>query len=55
MTLGDIQKYGSRYYPLYMTMQNLLRQDSLTEMYVTKAQFDIKLPAGIFTERNLKK
>jgi len=55
MTLSNIEKYGDRYYPLYMTMQNLLRQDSLTEMYVTKAQFDVKLPAGIFTERNLRK
>lgn len=54
-TLSRIEKYGERYYPLYMTMKNLLRKDSLTEMYVTKAQFDLKLPAGIFTQRNLKK
>lgn len=54
-TLSRIEKYGKRYYPLYMTMKNLLRKDSLTEMYVTKAQFDLKLPAGIFTQRNLKK
>ena len=55
LILGDIKKYGKRYYPLYMTMQNLLRKDSLTEMFVTKAQFDIRIPAGTFTQRNLKK
>ncbi|MEA3492944.1 MAG: outer membrane lipoprotein-sorting protein [Candidatus Margulisiibacteriota bacterium] len=54
-TLSDIKRFGKRYYPLYVTMKNMLRKDSLTEMFVTKAQFDVRLPAGIFTQRNLKK
>ncbi|MBU0671613.1 MAG: outer membrane lipoprotein-sorting protein [Candidatus Margulisbacteria bacterium] len=53
--LGDVRKYGSRYYPTYISMQNLLRSDSLTEMVVTKAQFGIRIPKDTFTQRNLKK
>jgi outer membrane lipoprotein-sorting protein len=55
MTLGDIQKFKKRYYPRYYTMQNLLRKDSLTEMIITKAEFDIKIPKDTFTQRNLRK
>lgn len=55
MTLGNIKKYGQRYYPTYMRMQNLLRKNSMTEMFVTKAQFGIGIPKATFTQRNLKK
>jgi outer membrane lipoprotein-sorting protein len=55
MVMGDIERFGYRYYPMYMSMKNLLRKDSSTEMFVTKAQFNVKLPYGIFTQRNLKK
>jgi outer membrane lipoprotein-sorting protein len=55
MTMGDVGKFGARYYPMYMTMRNLLRQDSLTEMYTTKAEFDIPVPPETFTEGNLSK
>ena len=55
MTLADVRKYGRRYYPTYIAMSNLLRSDSLTEMIVEKAQFDIRIPKDTFTQRNLKK
>lgn len=55
MTLGKVKRFGRRYYPTYFTMKNLLRQDSLTEMFIDEIVFDIKLPAGIFTQRNLTK
>ncbi|MFC1540446.1 outer membrane lipoprotein-sorting protein [Candidatus Margulisiibacteriota bacterium] len=55
MTLGNVAKFGKRYYPMYVAMKNLLRKDSLTEMIVTKAEFDIKVPKDTFTQRNLKK
>lgn len=55
MVLGDVERFRGRYYPLYISMQNLLRKDSLTEMYITKAQFDIRIPSGTFTQRNLTK
>ncbi len=44
-----------RYYPMYVAMRNLLRKDSLTEMIITKAEFDVKVPKDTFTQRNLKK
>ncbi|MBU0630718.1 MAG: outer membrane lipoprotein-sorting protein [Candidatus Margulisbacteria bacterium] len=55
MTMGNIQKYGGRYYPLYMSMRNLLRRNTLTEMIITKAEFDLSLPAEMFTQRSLTK
>ena len=55
MTLGKVKKYGKRYYPTYMSMKNILRKDSKTEMFVEKAEFNVKLPARIFTKGNLTK
>lgn len=53
--VGDVQKYGKRYYPLYMSMSNLLRQNTSTEMVITKIEFDLPLPAETFTQRSLTK
>ena len=55
MILGDVRKNGQRYYPFYIMMKNLLRKDSKTEMFTTKANFGKKIPTYIFTQRNLKK
>ncbi|MFH1709494.1 MAG: outer membrane lipoprotein-sorting protein [bacterium] len=54
-TLGNVQKFDDRYYPVYYTMKDLLRANSLTEMFITKAEFNINMPSDIFTERNLTK
>lgn len=53
--VGDVQKYGKRYYPLYMSMSNLLRQNTSTEMVITKIEFDLPIPAETFTQRSLTK
>ncbi len=50
-----IDRFGTRFYPTKSVLRNLLRKNSRTEFIITKAQFDIKIPAGTFTERNLKK
>ncbi|MFC1767080.1 outer membrane lipoprotein-sorting protein [Candidatus Margulisiibacteriota bacterium] len=55
MTLSNIKLYGKRYYPVYFTMSNLLRKDSLTEMIIDEVQFGLDLPDSIFTQRNLRK
>jgi hypothetical protein len=55
MTMGDIQRFGSRYYPMYMTMSNLLRQNSRTEMFTTKAEFDVYVDPAYFTQSKLTK
>ncbi len=55
MTMGDIQRFGSRYYPMYMTMSNLLRQNSRTELFTTKAEFDVPVNPAYFTQAKLTK
>ncbi len=55
MTLGNVNEFGKRNYPMYIAMRNLLRQDSLTEMMITKAEFDVKIPEDTFTQRNLQR
>lgn len=55
MTMGEVKQFGSRYYPLYMTMSNLLRANSQTEMFITKIVFDIPVPERTFTQGNLTK
>lgn len=55
LTLGDIRRFGARYYPLYYTLQNLLRRDSLTEMSITRARFDLAVPDEYFSVGHLTK
>jgi outer membrane lipoprotein-sorting protein len=55
MTVGNVQRFGARYYPMYFTMSNLLRQNSSTEMFVTKAQFDVPVADKYFTQAALTK
>ncbi|HTY13402.1 MAG TPA: outer membrane lipoprotein-sorting protein [Candidatus Omnitrophota bacterium] len=55
MTMGEIKRIGARHYPMYMTMRNLLRQNSKTEMYITKIEFDVAVDPKVFTEGNLTK
>ncbi len=55
MTMGDIQRFGSRHYPMYMTMSNLLRANSRTEMFTTRAEFDVYVDPAYFTQSKLTK
>ncbi|MDD4179258.1 MAG: outer membrane lipoprotein-sorting protein [Candidatus Margulisbacteria bacterium] len=55
MTMGDVRKFGARHYPLYMTMRNLLRANSQTEMFTTKIEFDVAVDPKVFTQGNLTK
>jgi outer membrane lipoprotein-sorting protein len=55
MKMGKIKKFGKRYVAMYMTMQDLLKRDSLTEVIINKVKFDLKIPEGIFSRRNLMK
>jgi len=54
-TLDEIKKYGNRFYPLKMTMEDKLRKNSKTIMVFKSIKFDINIPAEIFTERSLLK
>lgn len=54
-TIGNVQQFGERHYPLYYTMRNQLRKNSLTEMVIDKIEFDISIPEKVFTQGNLTK
>jgi len=53
MTMGDVRRFGTRYYPTYMTMSNLLRANSRTELFTTRIDFDLTVNPVIFTQGNL--
>jgi len=53
MTVGDIQSFRNRHYPTRVTMEDKLRKNSKTEMKVKNIRFDVPIPEGTFTERNL--
>lgn len=53
MTVGNIQSFRNRYYPTRVTMADKLRENSKTEMVIKTIEFDIAIPEGTFTERNL--
>ncbi len=53
LTVEDIKSFKNRYYPTKITMEDKLRKNSKTEMMITRIEFDIPIPSGTFTERNL--
>ena len=53
LTVKDIRSFKNRIYPTRVIMEDKLRKDSKTEMIVKKIDFDIDIPKGHFTERNL--
>ena len=52
---SEIKTFKNRFYPTVITMEDKLRKNSKTEMRVTDIQFDIQIPDGTFSERNLQK
>ncbi len=55
MTVDDIKIYKNRYYPFKITVEDKIRKNSKTEMIIKKIDFDISIPPGTFSERNLMK
>lgn len=53
MTVDEIKTYKDRFYPVKITLEDKLRNDSKTEMIIKKIDFDISIPPGTFSERNL--
>ncbi|MFC2158808.1 outer membrane lipoprotein-sorting protein [Acidobacteriota bacterium] len=53
VTVDEIKSFKDRFYPTRITMEDKLRKDSKTEMIITSIDFDIEIPEGTFTERNL--
>jgi len=46
LTVENIKSFKKRYYPTKVTMEDKLRENSKTEMLITKINFDIPIPAG---------
>jgi outer membrane lipoprotein-sorting protein len=55
MRVDEIKVYQNRFYPVKVTLEDKLREDSKTEMVITKIDFDIVIPPETFSERNLLK
>ncbi len=53
MTVDEIRRFDGRNYPVRITMEDKLRQDTKTEMIVSEIEFDLDIPDEIFSERNL--
>lgn len=55
LTVEDIKSYKKRSYPTVIIMEDKLRKNSKTRMEVKEIKFDIKIPDGTFSERQLRK
>lgn len=55
MRVDDIKIYQNRFYPVKITLEDKLREDSRTEMVITRIDFDVAIPFETFSERNLLK
>lgn len=55
MTVENVEFIQGRYYPTHIVMQDLIRKNSRTEFVVTEIEFDVNIPASVFTMRNLEK
>lgn len=52
---SNLKKSGNRYYPAMLVIQDVRKRNSKTIMEYSKISFDIGLPAGIFSKRQLKR
>lgn len=49
MEIGQIRRFGRRYYPTKTVLRNMLRRDSKTEFVVLKAEFGVPIKDRVFT------
>jgi len=54
MNVLEVKQYGGRYFPVKSEMVNKLRKNSKTEFVMKDISFDVDLPDGIFSLRNLQ-
>jgi len=55
MTVLKVEKYGDRFYPTHVIMENKLRKDTKTEMITSEIKFDFDIPEELFSIRNLNR
>jgi outer membrane lipoprotein-sorting protein len=54
VSLGDVRRIGSRWYPFRIEMDNALQTDTRTTLQILEFELDVDLPADIFTLRRLE-
>ena len=52
-TVEKVQQFGNRWYPTTTLMEDKIRKNSNTRMFLDKIQFDVAIPAGTFTRQHL--
>jgi len=55
MTVLKVEKYGDRFYPTHVVMENKLRKDTKTEMVTSDIKFNVAIPEELFSIRNLNR
>jgi len=55
ITASDFRKTGNRWYPHYILFKDELKEGKGTQYYIDSIQFDVVLPANLFTKGVLKK
>ncbi len=55
ITASDFRKTGKRWYPHYILFKDELKEGKGTEYYIDSVQFDLAIPASIFSKGVLKK
>lgn len=51
----DVQLFGERFYPVEITMEDKLRKNSSTRVFIRKIDFNVDIPSSVFSERMLMK
>lgn len=55
MTIEKVEKFGSRYYPVHIIMEDKLRENTQTELISNTIEFNIAIPEVIFSRQNLER
>jgi outer membrane lipoprotein-sorting protein len=54
-TMSEVRKYGERYYPTVMRMEDKMREGTWTKVTLDDIQFKVQLPEQVFSLRNLQR
>jgi outer membrane lipoprotein-sorting protein len=55
VTLRDVQLFGDRWYPTKMNYKDVLKDGKGTDFIISDIEFDVDIPAYIFTKASLRK
>jgi len=55
MELKDVQKVQGRWFPTTIVYKDVLKEGKGTEFRFSKIEFDVEVPAHLFSKASLKK